>query len=42
MVAEGYAKPYDRYYCRELTNYQILNMKAKMERKGLYALVEKF
>jgi len=42
MVAEGYAKPFDRYYCRELTNYQILNMKAKMERKGLYALVDKF
>ena len=42
MIAEGYAKPYDRYYCRELTNYQILNMKAKMERKGLYAIVDKF
>ena len=42
MVAEGYAKPYDRFYCRELTKYQILNMKAKNERKGLYALVDNF
>mgnify|MGYP003545957401 FL=1 len=41
MVAEGYAKPYDRYYCRELTNDQFLNMKAKMEGKGLYAIVGK-
>ena len=42
MVAEGYAKPYDRYYCRELTNYQILNMKAKKEKKGLYEMVSDF
>ena len=42
MVSEGYAKPFDRYYCRELTNYQIQNMKAKNERKGLYAFVDRF
>ncbi len=42
MIAEGYAKPYSRYYCSELTNYQILNMKAKNERKGLYEIVDNF
>ena len=42
MVAEGYAKPYSRFYCRELTNYQILNMKAKNEKKGLYSIVDSF
>ena len=42
MVAEGYAKPYSRFYCRELTNYQILNMKAKKEKKGLYSIVDSF
>ena len=42
MIAEGYAKPYSRYYCPELTNYQILNMKAKNERKGLYGVVDGF
>ena len=42
MIAEGYAKLYSRYYCRELTNYQILNMKAKNERKGLYGLIDNF
>ena len=42
MVAEGYAKPYSRFYCSELTNYQILNMKAKYEKRGLYSVVENF
>lgn len=42
MIAEGYAKPYSRFYCSELTNYQILNMKAKNEKKGLYGVVESF
>ena len=42
MIAEGYAKPYSRYYCSELTNYQLLNMKAKNERKGLYGIVDNF
>lgn len=42
MIAEGYAKPYSRYYCRELTNYQILNITARNERKGLYGIVDNF
>jgi len=42
MVAEGYAKPYSRFYCSELRNYQILNMKAKNEKRGLYQLVGNF
>ena len=42
MIAEGYAKPYSRFYCSELKNYQILNMKAKNEKKGLYEIVDNF
>ena len=42
LVAEGYAKPYSRFYCSELTNYQILNMKAKSEKRGLYEMVDNF
>ena len=42
LISEGYAKPYSRYYCSELTNYQVLNMKAKKERKGLYGMVIDF
>jgi micrococcal nuclease len=37
MVAEGYAKPYNRFYCKELTNYQILNLNARNEEKGLFS-----
>ena len=42
LISEGYAKPYNRTYCSELTNYQILNKQAKNERKGLYEIVEFF
>ena len=42
LVSEGYAKPYSRFYCSELTNYQVLNMKAKNEKRGLYGIVDYF
>lgn len=42
MVTEGYAEPYNCFYCSELTNYQILNMKAKNEKRGMYAVVENY
>ena len=42
MIAEGFAKPYSRFYCSELTNYQILNLKAKNEKKGLYSFGVEF
>ena len=40
MITEGYAKPFNRYYCKELTKYQALNLKAKNEQKGLFAFSE--
>jgi len=42
IIAKGYAKPYSRFYCSEQTNYKILNMKAKNEKKGLYEIVDNF
>ena len=42
MIVEGFAKPYSRFYCSELTNYQILNLKAKNEKKGLYSFGVEF
>ena len=42
MIAEGHAKPFSRYYCHELTNYRILNMRAKNERKRLDGVVDGF
>ncbi|MBC7494240.1 MAG: thermonuclease family protein [Flavobacterium sp.] len=38
MVFEGYAKPFNRFYCKELTKYQILNLRARNEQKGLFAI----
>ena len=37
MVADGYAKPYNRFYCKELTNYQILSLNARNEVIGLFS-----
>jgi micrococcal nuclease len=42
MIAEAYAKPFSRYSCRELANYQYLNMVTKNEKMGLYGIVENF
>jgi len=37
MIIEGYAKPFNQFYCKELPKYQILNLRAKNENKGLFA-----
>jgi micrococcal nuclease len=42
MVSEGFAKPFNRYYCGQLQSYQILNNIAKQEKKGLYNFVSFF
>lgn len=42
MIIEGYAKPYDKYYCEELPNYQNLNAQAKANQRGLYTTVSAF
>lgn len=38
MIQEGFAKPYSRYFCNELPKYQMLNLNAKNEQKGLFAI----
>ncbi len=42
LIEEGYAKPFNEYYCRELSNYQLLNMTARIEGKGLYGQINRF
>ncbi len=42
MINEGYAKPYDKYYCGALNAYQNLNFIAKSSSKGLYKVVNTF
>jgi micrococcal nuclease len=38
MIQEGFAKPYSRYFCNALLKYQMLNLNAKNEQKGLFAI----
>jgi micrococcal nuclease len=42
MIERGYAKPYDKIYCSELSKFKILNFEAKKKRKGLYSKVKFF
>lgn len=40
MVTEGFAKPYNRFFCSELPKYQILSNTAKIKQKGLFSLLQ--
>lgn len=42
MIAEGYAKPFNKYSCSQLPSYQEINNLARGEKKGLYSLVNNF
>lgn len=42
MINTGYAKPYEKYWCKALGEYQVLNNFARNNRRGLYQLVERF
>ena len=42
LVREGYAKPYNRFFCSQLSNYQVLGFEAKTKRKGNFQLVSSF
>jgi micrococcal nuclease len=37
MIAEGYARPFSKYYCKALAQYQQLHMEAKAQLRGLFA-----
>lgn len=42
LIAEGFAKPMDEYYCSQLAKYQRLNFAAIQSAKGLYAFTKAF
>ena len=42
MIENGYAKPYNKFFCSELGNYQKLANQARKNRKGLYKIIKKF
>lgn len=42
LLQNGYAKATHEYYCSRLKEMQILNRQAQLEKKGLYAVVNRF
>jgi micrococcal nuclease len=39
MIREGYAKPYNKYYCSKLNYFQELSFDAKQNKRGLFSEV---
>ena len=42
MIIEGFAKPFSKYYCRALAEYQQLSFSARSQQKGIFGLVPNF
>ena len=42
LISEGYAKPYSRYYCEALPEFQTIAFTAKIQKKGLFKIVSFF
>lgn len=42
MIEDGFAKPYDRYFCSRLPEYQILSGQARLAGRGLFSRVNNF
>ena len=42
MVRDGFAKPYDRYFCARQVEYQLISGQARLACRGLFARVNKF
>jgi micrococcal nuclease len=41
MITEGYAKPYNDVFCEMLPLYQKLHMEARINKRGLFSIVDK-
>lgn len=42
LISNGYAKPYTKFYSKQLHKYQQLNHAARAQNKGLYSIVSSF
>ena len=42
MIEDGFAKPYNRYFCSKLPEYQILSSQARLAGRGLFSRVNNF
>jgi micrococcal nuclease len=38
LIREGYAKPYSRYYCEALPEFQAIAFTAKIQKRGLFEI----
>jgi micrococcal nuclease len=42
MIREGYAKPFKDVFCEMLSKYEDWSLKAKIDKKGLFSIVDWF
>ena len=42
MIEKGYAKPYNKFFCSELSKYQILHNQARKGKRGLFKKIKNF
>jgi micrococcal nuclease len=42
MIKDGFAKPYNKFFCEQLPNYQQLFLKAKFSQVGLFLFTNTF
>ena len=42
LIREGYAKPYNRFFCSRLSYYNEIFLQSKTDKKGLYQIVNTF
>lgn len=42
MITDGFAKPYDRYFCKQMARYQTLSLEARIAARGLFSRVNNF
>ena len=42
MIEDGFAKPYDRFFCSKLQDYQVLSSQARLAGRGLFSRVNNF
>jgi len=42
MIEDGFAKPYDRFFCSKLPDYQVLSNQARIASRGLFSRVNNF
>ncbi len=42
LIEEGFAKPFNDFFCNKLEHYQLLHIEAKQNKKGLFKEINQF